>query len=264
MNAAQPSQDFSYDLVTLGQFEAGGGREAQIRQYVRKKYRQDLAGLADLDPQALAGLFRAELVAGRPYATIQWVLRVTPFRPLEMFLLFDQDPEFGTDLRIFFARKSLVVPGEDAFVFAWDYVAILARYGRGSFTLENPGPGPEWLPFMDFAPEDAGPIQEVSLGVREEILEKVTPEVVEVAVRRMDCGTFAQTGGGWEVAWPLLGDLSFRFSYGPAGSEMAFDSHGARKYAPDFLMSFTWLYINGLLRECRQVDDTLPKLSAYF
>ena len=117
---------------------------------------------------------------------------------------------------------------------------------------------------MDFAPEDAGPIQDVSLGVREEILEKVTPEAVEVAVRRMDCGTFAQTGGAWEVTWPLLGDLSFRFSYGPAGSEMAFDSHGARKYGPDFLMSFTWLYINGLLRECRQVDDTLPKLSAYF
>ena len=29
-------------------------------------------------------------------------------------------------------------------------------------------------------------------------------------------------------------------------------------------MSLTWLYINGLLRECRKVDDALPKLSAYF
>ena len=86
----------------------------------------------------------------------------------------------------------------------------------------------------------------MALGAREEILEEVTPEVVEVAVRRMDCGTFAQTGGAWEVTWPLLGDLSFRFSYGPAGAEMAFDSHGARKYAPEFLMSLTWLYINGL------------------
>ena len=85
MNSAQASQDFAFDLVTLGQFEAGGGREAQIRQYVRKKYRQALAGLAGLDPKALAGLFRGELVAGRPYATIQWVLRVTPFRPLDMF-----------------------------------------------------------------------------------------------------------------------------------------------------------------------------------
>jgi len=52
--------------VTLGHFEAGGGWEAQIRQYVRKKYRQDLAGLAGIDPQALAGLFRGELAAGRP------------------------------------------------------------------------------------------------------------------------------------------------------------------------------------------------------
>jgi hypothetical protein len=264
MNSAKASQDFPHDLVTLGQFEAGGGREAQIRQYVRKKYHQDLAGLADLDPGALAGLFRGELVAGRPYATIQWVMRVTPFRPLEMFLLFDQDPEFGTDLRIFFARKSLAVPGEDAFVFAWDYVALLARYGRGTFSLENAGPGPEWLPFTDFASEDKGPIQEVSVGAREEILEKVSPDVVEVAIRRMDCGSFAQAEDFWEVTWPLLGDLAFRFRYGLERYEMAFDSVGARKYDPEFLMSFAWLYINGLLRECRQVDDSLPKLSRYF
>jgi hypothetical protein len=248
----------------LGHFEAGGGWEAQIRQYVRKKYRADLAGLAALDPQALAGLFRGELLTGRPYATIQWVLRVAPFRPLELFLLYDQDPEFGTDLRVFYARKSLAVPTEDAYVFAWDYVALLARYGRGNFSLENAGPGSEWLPFKDFAPPGTGPMQEVSLGAREEILARVAPDVVEVAVRRMDCGSFAQAGDAWEVIWPLLGDLSFRFRYGPRGAEMAFDSIGARKYGPEFLLSFSWLYINGLLRECRQVDDSLPKLSAYF
>ena len=118
------------------------------------------------------------------------MLRLAPFRPLELFLLFDQDPEFGTDLRVFYARKSLAVPTEDAYVFAWDYVALLARYGRGQFSLTNTGPGPEWLPFGDFAPDGAAPVQDVALGAREEILAAVTPEVVEVAVRRMDCGTF--------------------------------------------------------------------------
>jgi len=250
--------------VTLGHFEAGGGWEAQIRQYIRKKYRQDLAGLARLAPEVLAGLFRGELVEGRPYATIQWVMRVAPFRPLELFLLFDQDPEFGTDLRVFYARKSLAVPTEDAYVFAWDYVALLARYGRGAFALENAGPGQEWRRFSDFAPEGAGPMKDVSLGAREEILAKVAPEVVEVAVRRMDCGSFAPQGDSWQVTWPLLGDLAFRFGYGRGGAEMAFDSHGARKYGPEFLLSFAWLYINGLLRECRQVDASLPKLSRYF
>ena len=248
----------------MGHFEAGGGWEAQVRQYVRKKYRADLAGLADLDPQALAGLFRGELVPGRPYATIQWVLRVAPFRPLELFFLFDQDPEFGTDLRVFFARKSLTVPTEDAYVFAWDYVALLARYGRGALSLENKGPGQQWLPLADFAPEGTGPMQQVSLGAREEILTQVDPEVVEVAVRRMDCGSFAQAPEFWEVIWPLLGDLALRFRYGPWGAEMAFDCHGARKYSPEFLLSFAWLYLNGLLRECRHVDDSLPKLSRYF
>jgi hypothetical protein len=250
--------------VTLGQFEAGSGWEAQVRQYVRKKYRQDLAGLAGMDPGALARLFRGELLPGRPYATIQWVMRLTPFRPLEIYLLFDHDPEFGTDLRTFFARKSLAVPTEDAYVFAWDYVALLARYGRGQFTLDNPGPGSEWLPFSDFAPDGAGPMKDVSLGAREEILELLSPAVAEVALRRLDCGAFAEVAGTWEAVWPLLGDLSFRFRWGPAGSELAFDSHGARKYGPEFLLSFAWLYINALLRECRRVDPSLPRLSRYF
>ncbi len=250
--------------MTLGQFEAGSGWEAQVRQYVRKKYRQDLAGLAGLDPGALAPLFRGELLPGRPYATIKWVMRIKPFRPLEIYLLFDCDPEFGTDLRVFFARKSLAVPTEDAYVFAWDYVALLARYGRGQLTLENPGPGPEWLPFGEFAPEGAGPMKEVSLGAREEILEVLPPEVAEVALRRMDCGTFVNGAGGWEVVWPLLGDLSFRYRRSRTGNEMAFDSFGAGKYGPEFLMSFAWLYLNALLRECRQVDPTLPRLSRYF
>jgi hypothetical protein len=250
--------------VTLGHFEAGGGWEAQIRQYVRKKYRQDLAGLAGVDHLALARLLGGEVLAGRPYATIQWVLLLKPFRPLELYLLFDQDPEFGVDLRVFYARKSLAVPTEDAYVFAWDFVAILARYGRGKYALEEAGPGPEWLSWADFASAAASPMQEVSLGARGELLPLLTPEVVEVARRRMDSGTFAVIDRGWQVVWPLLGDLSFRFRMAGGAADLAFDSVGARKYGPEFLTSFAWLYLNALLRECRQVDPSLPQLSRYF
>ena len=179
--------------MTLGQFEAGGGWEAQIRQYVRKKYRQDLAGLAAAGPRRpWPGCCGGEVLPGRPYATIRWVLRLKPFRPLELYLLFDLDPEFGADLRVFYARKSLAVPTEDAYVFAWDFVALLARYGRGDYAWQEAGPGPEWLSCADFASAAAGPMQEVSLGAREEVLPLLTPEVVEVALRRLDCGDFCR------------------------------------------------------------------------
>ncbi|MCL4503392.1 MAG: hypothetical protein M1438_16325 [Deltaproteobacteria bacterium] len=250
--------------MTLGQFETGWGWEAQVRQYVRKKYSHDLAGLAKLPAAALARLLGGEVLAGRPYASVQWVLRLKPFRPLELYLLFDQDVEFGADLRIFYARKSLAVPTEDAYVFAWNFVALLARYGRGTFNLQSAGPGPDWLNFSDFAARSAGPMKDVSLGAREELLPLLTPEVVEVAVRRLDSGTFAGIGGGWQVVWPILGDLAYRFQMSGGASEMAFDSVGARKYGPEFLTSFSWLYLNALLRECRQVDPALPQLSRYF
>jgi hypothetical protein len=87
---------------------------------------------------------------------------------------------------------------------------------------------------------------------------------VEVAVRRLDRGEFAAIEGGWQVAWPILGDLAFRFRVADGVGEMAFDSHGAKKYRPELLLSFSWLYLNALLRECRQVDPSLPRLSRYF
>jgi hypothetical protein len=257
--------DFPYDLVTLGHFESGSGWEAQIRQYVRKKYREQLSGLAVIAPEALAELLRGELAPGRPYPSVRWVLVLRPFRPLEIFLLFDDDPEFGTDLRVFYARKSLAVPTEDAYVFAWDYVALLARYGRGEYPMKNSGPGRKWLAFGDFAPEETGPMKDVSLGAREEVLHAVHPEVAEVALRRMDCGSFSGGADAWEVAWPILGDLAFKLRVAPGETiDLAYDNHGARKYGPEFLTSFSWLYINALLRECRQVDDSLPRLSRYF
>jgi len=249
--------------VSLGQFETGWGWEAQIRQYARKKYRQDLEGLLGQDPFLLARLLGGEILEGRPYASIKWVLRLKPFRPLELYLLFDYDGDHGADLRIFYARKSLIVPTEDAYVFAWDYLAILARYGRGTFALEEARPGQEFLPFRDFAAALSGPLENVSLGPRQELLLLAAPEVVEVAVRRLDSGVYQANSTGWEIVWPLLGDCAYRLRVADGELQVAFDDHGARKYAPELLISFAWLYLNALLRECRQVDPSLPRLSRY-
>jgi hypothetical protein len=250
--------------VALQHFEAGWGWDSQIRQLAKKKYRQDLLGLLEVDPLRLARLLRGEILAEQPYASVLWVLRLRPFRPLELYWLLNHDPEFGVDLRVFYARKSLTVPTEDAYVFAWDYLALLARYGRGSLRLDEAEPGPEWLAYQDFAGAAGSPLEWVSVGVRNELLRLLTLEVIEVALRRLECGVAAAWAGGWEVVWPVLGDLALRLRYGQEGLEVAFDSHGAKKYSPDFLMSFNWLYINALLRECRQVDASLPRLSRYF
>jgi len=234
-----------------------------LRQYVRKKYRQDLEGLVNLAPGLLAQLMRGEILEEKPYASVKWVLRQQPFRPLELYWLFDHDAEHGADLRILYARKSLAVPTEDAYVFAWDYLALIARYARGAFPLVPAAPGPDWLPFSDFAPSAASPVQDTAMGPRQELLNLVSPEVVEVAMTRLDVGACTSVPGGWQVTWPILGDLSMRLSQTGSGSEVAFDSHGARKYAPELLMSFAWLYVNALLRECRQVEPSLPRLSRY-
>jgi hypothetical protein len=247
----------------LQHFEAGWGWEAQVRQYVRKKYRQDLEGLVRLDPHILARLMRGELLEEKPYATVKWVMHQRPFRPLELYWLFDHDAEHGADLRILYARKSLVVPTEDAYVFAWDYLALIARYARGSFPLVDAVPGSDWLAFSDFAPTAASPIKEKAVGAREELLQLLSLDLVEVAQARLDVGACEEVTGGWQVTWPILGDLAMRLRQDGNGIDMAFDSHGARKYAPEFLLSFAWLYINALLRECRQVDPSLPRLSRY-
>lgn len=211
----------------------------------------------------MARLLGGELLEDTPYAGVRWVLRLRPFRPLELFFLYIADEEFGTDLRIYFGPLSRAVPTEDAYVFAWDYLAVLARYGRREYPLAWAAPAPEWLPLAEFAPPEARPVQEQALGVREEVLPRLVAPLVEVAVARLESGRSLALTAGWQVIWPILGDAAFRLTLAEGEVELAFDRHGARKYAPEILLSFAWLYINALIREYRQVDPTLPRLSRY-
>ncbi|MCL6620473.1 MAG: hypothetical protein K6T55_00075 [Syntrophobacterales bacterium] len=194
---------------------------------------------------------------------MRWVLHLRPFRPLELFFLYIAEEEFGTDLRVYFGPRSRAVPTEDAYVFAWDYLAVLARYGRREYPLLPAAPDPDWWSVAEFAPPGARPIQDTALGAREEVLPHLTAPLVEVAVLRLESGRSQPQPGGWEVVWPLLGDAAFRLTLTAGQVDLAFDRHGARKYAPELLLSFAWLYINALIREYRQVDPALPRLSRY-
>lgn len=211
----------------------------------------------------MARLLGGELLEDTPYAGVRWVLRLRPFRPLELFFLYIAEEEFGTDVRVYFGPLSRAVPTEDAYVFAWDYLAVLARYGRREYPLIPAAPAPEWLPVAEFAPPEARPIQEQALGVREEVLPRLAAPLVEVALARLESGRSLALPAGWQVTWPIFGDAAFRLTLSEGEVELAFDRHGARKYAPEILLSFAWLYINALIREYRQVDPSLPRLSRY-
>ncbi|MDD3579389.1 MAG: hypothetical protein PHW74_00040 [Desulfobacca sp.] len=258
------SKDFPYDLVTLRDFESGWGWDAQLRGLIRQKYRRDLEGLSHLDPQLLARSLRAEVLPEQPYASVKWFIRLCPFRPLELYFQYDWDEEFGTDLRIFYARKSLTVPTEDAFVFGWDFLGLLARYGRGTYLPDGLGPGSGWLPFEAIEARAGGALKDWALGPRLEVLPLISAAVAQVAMLRLDCGTWVETAGGWLATWPVLQDLSLHLRVAPPELQVAFDDRGGSKYTPEFLLSFAWLYINALIRQARQVDPSLPRLSRYF
>jgi hypothetical protein len=257
---------FPYDLVTLGQFESGWGWEGQLRSYIRKKYRADLNGLAGLEPRAVAACLGAELVPERPYDTIRWGLVCRPFRPLELFFFFNVDPEFGSDLRVFYARKSLVVPTEDAYVFAWDYIALLARYGKGAYPLTIPPPSSRrrWVALAEVDSRSGIAMERFTLQGRQEVLTQISPEVAATVILRLDRGACDQTDDGWIIFWQVLPDLALQVTCRPPELEIAYEADGVAKYAPDFLISFAWLYLNALLREARQVNPSLPQLSSYF
>lgn len=256
---------FPYDLVTLGQFENGYGWEGQLRSYIRKKYRADLDGLAGLEPKLLAACLGADLVPEKPYDTIRWGLRLQPFRPLELFFFYNLDPEFGADLRVLFSRRSLALPTEDAYVFAWDFLALLARYGRGAYPL-SPAPRlPGWVSLAALDDGQGGVIMErFTLQGRQAVITQVSSDVAAAAMLRLGRGVCEATAGGWSVSWQVLPDLTLRAAVQNRTFEVAFDAGGAAKYPPDFLYSFAWLYLNALLRQARQVDPTLPQLSSYF
>jgi|GEM_PF-419779 len=257
--------DFPYDLVVLRDFEAGWGWDAQLTGLMRKKYRRDLEGLRDLDPGRLAACLGGEALRERPHAAVAWFIRLRPFRPLELFFLLESDPEFGTALRLFYSRGSLTVPTEDAYTFGWDYVALLARYGRGEFPLAPAGPGSGWITFADIEARGAGPLQRYALTGRGEVLPLIGAEVAAAALERLGRGECrGAVGDDWEAVLPVLPDLVLRLAVAGGEVEVAVDDRGAAKYAPEFLLSFAWLYLNAFIREARRVDAALPRLSHYF
>lgn len=256
--------DFPYDLVGLQDFEAGWGWDGQLRGLIRKKYRHDLEGLTGLEADSLARRLGAELVPQHPYATIQWVMCLRPFRPLEIFFLYNLDPEFGCDLRCYYARKSLVVPTEDAYVFTWDFLGILARYGRRDYSLDAASPGSHWVSFAEIEARAGGSLKDFTLGLREEFLQHLPGEIASTAVLRMDSGIYAGREDHWAITWLVLPDLLLRLTVENSEVQVGFDDRGAAKYSPEFLLSFTWLYLNALIREARQVEPKLTRLSRYF
>ena len=253
------------DLITLGQFESGWGWEGQLRSYITNKYRTDLRGLQDLPPEALAACLGADLVPEKPYATIAWGLRLRPFRPLELYFFYNLDPEFGPDLRILFSRTSRRIPTEDAYVFAWDFLALLARYGRRELPLTLQKPRGSWLALAALVPpEEAESWQRFLLQDKLRVAVRVEAAVATAAVWRLDRGQCLEISGGWEICWLVLPDLLLRLRRIGPEVEAAYEANGAAKYPVDLLGSFAWLYLNAFLREARQVDPSLPQLSAYF
>lgn len=255
---------FPYDLVTLGQFPSGQGWEAQLRSYIRQKYRQDLEGLVDLPPEDLAACLGGRIIPERPYDTIRWGLRLQPLRPLELFFFFNVDPEFGTDLRVLYGRPSLAVPTEDAYVFAWDFIALLARYGRRALPLSISSPGQTWISLAALGARHQSDLERFTLQGRQEVLGRLSPAVAEAACWRLGCGHSQTTDRGWAILWHVLPDLLLRVGWDGQHLEVAFEEVGVEKYGAEFLISFAWLYLNGLLRQARQIDASLPQLSAYF
>ena len=91
----------------------------------------------------------------------------------------------------FYARKSLVVPTEDAYVFAWDYIALLARYGKGAYPLTMPSTPSRhrWVALAELDPRSGSSMQRFTLQGRQDVLTQVSPEVAAIAILRLDRGT---------------------------------------------------------------------------
>ena len=107
-------------------------------------------------------------------------------------------------------------------------------------------------------------MQRFTLQGRQEVLTRISPEVAATAILRLDRGTCDPTAAGWTIFWQVLPDLELRAQCRPPQLEVAYEADGVAKYAPDFLISFAWLYLNALLREARQVNPSLTAIIVLF
>jgi hypothetical protein len=263
----------SANYITLKQFEGGwiwikniSDASARVLPY--------LANISVNQIQEIADLLNGKVLEWQLFNDTQWILQLIPLPDFIILYVFNQDEEFGADLKIFYHKSSLKVPTEDAYVFTeylLDLIGILAKDGiekAASTQFQD-----ELINLEDLM-EKVNPINKEKMwydviGRREEPLLRIDQATAEQISQLLNIQFFTGEWYGTQVAWclefTLLKNLSIYIALTATENKIqVYYTKNVLNFEKRRIGFFTLLYCNAVIREARKIlGDALPKLSEY-
>jgi hypothetical protein len=265
--------DFSAtNYITLRQFQGGWIWLKNIDE-ISTRIIPALQKLNNPEVEGIASILNGRLLPWHIFDDTQWVLRLIPLPEFILLFIFNHD-EFGSALKIFYHKSSLIVPTEDAYVFTEIYLELLGQFAK--YGIENASstkfqedviPLPALLNFID--PDNKIKLWNDIIGQREAPLLHIDAPTAETISSKLLSPCFTKTWKNIHIEWgiqfsplknlhiiPLLLSDKTKFEVFYTKNVLNFESRR--------ILFFTLLYCNAIIRVARTIlGDALPKLSEY-
>ncbi len=251
------------NLVTLKKFEAGFGWYNKTRGDIKGKYFEDIITLDKETAIEISNYINGKFHDFKPYATVEWIISTCPLKDLEMFFMFDDNPEFGKDLFVFFDKRGAdKIPSEDTYVFTQTYLSLISRYRED--LVRKLEPSNKMLTIEEVEEVKKEQFSGYTLGKREELLKKIRYEVAKEVSSRIKAEFIESEQEIWGIKFSPLYDLDITYKIEPENKlTVLYNEGGAKKYILGILIAFTWLFANEIIREAQKIDKDIPKISRY-
>ena len=263
----------STNYITLKQFQGGWIWIKNITE-TSTRILPPLTTLSLEQMQDIADLLNGELLPWKIFNDTQWVLRLMPLPDFIILIVLNSDEEFGSELKIFYHKSSLIVPTEDVYVFTEIFLDLLGLFAKSgiekatSIQFQN-----EVISLADhFAlvdPANKEKLWNDIIGQREAPLLKIDKKTAEQISKKLNSeffsGEWQQLHLEWGLKFDILKNLSI-FTLLPLSKQnfQVFYTKNVLNYESRRVGFFTWLYCNAIIREARTIlGDKLPKLSEY-
>ncbi|MFQ6050156.1 MAG: hypothetical protein ACE5K4_00505 [Candidatus Hydrothermarchaeota archaeon] len=251
------------DLVTLKKFEAGFGWYNKIRGDIKGKYFRDIVDLDRETAVELSNYINGKFHDFKPYPTVEWIISTSPLKDLEIFFMFDNNPEFGKDLFVFFDKRGVdKIPSEDVYVFTQSYLSLISRYRKD--LCKRLECSSKMLTMEEVEREKKENFSEYTMGKREDLLKKIKYETAKEISPRIKAKFIESEQEIWGFRFSPLYDLDITYKLDSDNNlKILYNEIGVKKYILGILIAFTWLYANEIIREAQKIDNSIPRISRY-
>ena len=263
----------SSNFIKLNNFSGGWIWLSQVDERI-KKLIPYLETISKEKLYEIWSMIGAEEKPWKPYAETEFCVLIKPLINFGILLIFMKgDEEFPSELFVFYEKKSLDVPTEDAYVFTEIYLEFIRDMAKAKNILIIDTI--DLISLGDYAEKHPDLEREKArhdiIGQRFEPLKFINRTTAKQIADKLEVKFISEwtfENAVWVIKFKLFEDLSITFVlYKDESSKLdmkIYYNASVLKYDAHIVVHFSWLFLNAIIREGRKIlGDKMPKISEY-